>query len=51
MAEVESREREEALRILRRLRREWHDRDGSLPCALRAIQRLIDEYEREHRKH
>jgi hypothetical protein len=51
MAEVKSREREEALRILYRLRREWHDRDGLSPSALRAIQSLIDEYEREHRTH
>ena len=51
MADVESPEREEALRILYRLRRQWHERDGSPPSTLRAIQSLIAEYEGEHRTH
>jgi hypothetical protein len=42
-------ERDEALRILSRLRDEWQNREGVPPEALSAIESLLGEYERNDR--
>lgn len=42
-------EREEALKTLYRLRAEWKRRKDSPAAALKAIERLIEEYEQEQR--
>jgi hypothetical protein len=43
--EAELPEREEALRILYRLRATWTERDEAPPAGLKAVERLIEEYE------
>lgn len=40
-------EREEALKTLYRLRAEWKRQQNSPAAALKAIERLIEEYEQE----
>jgi hypothetical protein len=42
-------EREEALKTLYRLRAEWNRQKDSPAAALKAIERLIEEYEQEQR--
>jgi hypothetical protein len=42
-------EREEALKTLYRLRAEWNGQEDSPAAALKAIERLIEEYEQEQR--
>jgi hypothetical protein len=39
--------RDEALRTLYRLREEWNRRNDPQAAGLKAIERLIEEYERE----
>jgi hypothetical protein len=38
-------ERDEALRILYRIRAAWTERDEAPPTALQAVESLIEEYE------
>jgi hypothetical protein len=50
MSRRDPEEREEALRILSRLRDEWQDREGVPPDALSAIESLLGDYERSGAK-
>lgn len=47
MRQAEPDERDEALRILYRLRAVWTEHDHAPPTALKAVESLIQEYEQE----
>jgi hypothetical protein len=47
VGEAEAHERDEALRILYRLRAAWTERDEAPSPGLQAVERLIEEYEQK----